>query len=80
MITFTAVVCRVELFAVFQWRPSDTINCLQYHQSKGQKENLSMLWGHVVLVKRDCNQILHDLLLQESCLFEDFIQILDQQI
>ena len=39
-----------------------------------------MLWGHVVLVVRDNNQSLHDLLPQESCIFEDIIQTLDQQI
>ena len=78
--TFTAAVCRGELFAVFQWRSADTIQCLQYHESKGQTENVSVLWGHVVLVVRDYNQSLHDLLPQESCIFEDIIQTLDQQI
>jgi hypothetical protein len=33
-----------------------------------------------VLVVRDCNQILHGLLPQESYIFEDNIQTLDQQI
>ena len=39
-----------------------------------------MLWGQVVLVVRDYNQLLHDILPQESCFFEDIIQGLDQQI
>ena len=39
-----------------------------------------MLWEHDVLVVRDYNQILHDLLPQESNIFEDIIQTLDQQI
>ena len=33
-----------------------------------------------MLVVRDYNQILNDLLPQESCLLEDIIQTLDQQI
>ena len=66
--------------AVFQWRLADTVHCLQYYEQKGQKENLSVLWGHIELVVRDYNQNLHDLLPQESCLFEDIIQTLDQQI
>jgi hypothetical protein len=78
--SFTAAVCRHDLFAVFQWRPSDTIHCLQYHESKGQKENLSGWLGHVVLAVRDYNQILHDLLPQESYIFENIIQSFDQQI
>ena len=78
--TFTAVVCKGELFSVFQQRPSDTIHFLQYDESKGQKENLSVLCGHVVFVVRDYNQIFLHLLPQESCLFEDIIQTLDQQI
>ena len=39
-----------------------------------------MLQGHVVLIVRDYNQILHNLLPQVSCLFEDIVQTLDQQI
>ena len=78
--TFTTVGCRVELLVVFQWRPADIIHCVQNHKKKGQNKNWSMLWGHVVLVVRDYNQILNDLLPQESCLLEDIIQTLDQQI
>ena len=33
-----------------------------------------------MLVVRDYNQLLHDILPQESCFFEDIIQGLDQQI
>ena len=78
--TFTTVGCRVELLVVFQWRPADTIHSMQNHKKKGQNKNWSMLWGHIALVVRDYNQILHDLLPLESCLFEDIIHILHQQL